>query len=498
MDPRAYQNLQFGGGVSQTIVSPIALLIVLIAGVMICVVPLRKAIAPFFVAAILIPNDQVIMLGPLHFPMLRILIVFGVIRMFRARTTSKIGILCGGINAIDKAMIVLTIFTMASGILLWRQWGEVIYQFGNLYSAFGTYFLLRFLIREEVDVKQALRALACITGVVAAVMICEQVTGRNLLYAALGGARASAFESVISRDDHLRATGCFGHPILAGTFGGILLPLFVGLWYRDKKDRKLAALGVGAATVMAFAAASSTALAGFLGGIVALCFWRFRRHMRAVRWAIVIVLVSLHLVMKAPVWHLISRIDLTGSSSGYHRYQLVNQCILHFRDWVFIGTKDFGNWGWDMWDLSNQYVAAADTTGLIPLLALLAIIVFGFKYVGRTRRAVSDDRRRELFVWGIGASLFANLVAFFGISYFDQTIVAWYALLAMIAAMAVSVGKAKRTQTQSGSKDKDKDNLPATSFDSEHDSVAVHAPSFVSPLVDNEINRTPFSLESLQ
>ena len=92
----------------------------------------------------------------------------------------------------------------------------------------------------------------------------------------------------------------------------------------------------------------------------------------------------------------------------------------------------------------NQYVAAADTTGLIPLLSLLAIIVFGFKYVGRTRRVVTGDRRQEFFIWGIGASLFANVVAFFGISYFDQTIIAWYALLAIIAAIAVSVRKAKR------------------------------------------------------
>ena len=448
MDPQAYQNLQFGGGVSQTIVSPIALMIVLIAGVMICVVPLRRAIAPFLAAAILIPDDQVIMLGALHFPMLRILIIFGVIRMLRAKSSSKIEVLAGGINAIDKALIVLSIFTMVNGILLWRQWGEVIFQLGNLYSAFGAYFILRFLIRNEADVKQVIRVLAYIAAVVAAVMVCEQVTGRNLIYAALGGSRASEFESVISRDDHLRATGCFGHPILAGTFGGILLPLFVGLWYREKKERKLAVLGVVSATVMAFAAASSTALAGLLGGILALCFWPLRRRMRLIRWAVAITLVSLHLVMKAPVWHFISRIDLTGSSSGYHRYQLVNQCILHFRDWMLIGTKEFGNWGWDMWDLSNQYVAAADTTGLIPLLSLLAIIVFGFKYVGRTRRVVSRDRRQEFFVWGIGASLFANVVAFFGISYFDQTIIAWYALLAIIAAIAVSVRKAKRNKPE--------------------------------------------------
>jgi cbb3-type cytochrome oxidase subunit 3 len=151
--------------------------------------------------------------------------------------------------------------------------------------------------------------------------------------------------------------------------------------------------------------------------------------------------------MKAPVWHLISRIDLTGGSSSYHRFQLVNQCILHFRDWWLIGTKNYPNWGWDMWDLSNQYVGIADVSGLIPLLAFVAIIVFAFQYVAKSRRLASN-KREELFVWALGAALFANVVAFFGIGYFDQTIVAWYALLAMIPVVAYSLRKQRRAEKE--------------------------------------------------
>ena len=33
----------------------------------------------------------------------------------------------------------------------------MIFQLGNLYSAFGAYFLLRFLIRNEADVLRAVR-----------------------------------------------------------------------------------------------------------------------------------------------------------------------------------------------------------------------------------------------------------------------------------------------------------------------------------------------------
>jgi len=484
VDPQAYQNMQFGGGVSQSIVSPVALLIVLVAGGMICVLPRRKVIAPFLVAGILIPTDQVLLLGPLHFPMLRVLIIFAAVRMFRAKSSKGFEIFSGGMNGIDKAIILMTIVMMVDGILLWGPAGEVIFQLGNMYTVFGTYFFLRFLIKDLDDVKQTLKVFACIAGVAAAIMIGEQATGRNVLYTALGGARASVLGSVMSRDDHLRATGCFGHPILAGTFGGILLPLFVGLWVKEKKERKYAALGIVSAIVMAFAAASSTALSGFLGGIVALCCWPLRRGMRVIRWTIAIVLVSLHLVMKAPVWDLVSRIDLAGGSSGYHRSQLIDQCIRHFWDWALIGTKDFGSWGWDMWDLSNQYVAAADTTGLVPLLLLLTVIVLGFRYVGRARRASSRDHKQEVFIWGLGASLFANVVAFFGIAYFDQTIIAWYALLAMIIATAASVRRQQRARNES------KESVPVDTFSGEE----VHAlPNCVAPLADSGLSEIRFS-----
>jgi hypothetical protein len=82
-------------------------------------------------------------------------------------------------------------------------------------------------------------------------------------------------------------------------------------------------------------------------------------------------------------------------------------------------------------------VSTCDNSGIIPFILLIAVLVYAFKYVGRARRAMGKDKKRALFIWGVGSALFANAVAFFGISYFDQTQVAWYALLAMISAAIV-------------------------------------------------------------
>jgi hypothetical protein len=425
-------HLKFGGGVTATVLNPAVLILVLIAGVLICVWPRKKAIAAFLVASILVPMDQVLLIGPAHFPMLRLLVLFGIIRMVREMRSSKQRTLAGGINKIDIAFILFTLVTAVNGVLLFQESGAAVYQLGAVYTSFGVYFLLRSLIRDEQDVIRTIQALAGISAVIAVIMIYERISGHNP-YALLGGANAAAYANLMARDDKFRAIGCFSHPILAGTFGAILVPLFIGLWWKAKKYRVIAVVGIVSSTVMTITCNSSTPVLGYAAGVLALCLWPLRRRMRLVRWGILLTVISLHLVMKAPVWHLIARIDITGGSSSWHRFMLVDQCIRHFGDWWLVGVKDTSAWGWDMWDTANQYVGTCDNSGLIPFLLLLATLVYGFKYVGRARRAVAKDKKKALFLWALGAALFANVVAFFGISYFDQTIVAWYGLLALIS-----------------------------------------------------------------
>ena len=428
------EHLKFGGGVSQSVVNPLVLVFVLIAGLLICFGPRNKAIVPFLIASFLIPMDQILLIGSLHFPMLRILILFGLIRICWTKVTSGGEIFSGGVNKIDVAVILLSVFTAVNGILLWNASGAVIYQVGVLYTVFGIYFLLRFLVRDEEDVQRVIRTFVYIAAVMAVIMVYEQTTGRNPIYGLLGGARTTVYESVLERDGRFRAAGSFSHPILAGTFGAILLPLFFGLWWRDKKRRKTAVLGMIAATVITVASASSTPILAYVAGLAGLCAWPLRKRMRLIRWGIVLALISLHMVMNGPVWNLISRLDVVGGSSGYHRQELVNLFILHFRDWWLLGVKDTSQWGWDMWDTANQYVSTGENSGLLPFVLFLAVIVYGFKYLGVARRAAQENKKAELFLWSLWAALLANVVAFFGISYWDQTQVAWYALLAIIAA----------------------------------------------------------------
>ncbi len=435
----------FAGGTHDSIFSPVALAVVLVAGILLLLMPRTKAIFPFLLGGLLIPNDQIVVIASIHFPMLRILLLFGLVRMAWAKFSGKGEIFSGGLNGLDKAVILLGLVTAVDGMLLYQESGELVYQAGQLCTCLGSYIVLRFLIRDEEDVKRAIRALACVTIVVAGFMTYEALTGRNLIYAALGGEHAWYLQESAQRDNRIRAAGVFAHAILAGTFGGFMLPLFIGLWAKEKKGRIYSAAGAVGAVIMAITASSSTALMGGLGGICGLCIWPLRRRMRTVRWGIVGLIVADELRFKSHFWHIITDIDLAGGSSSWHRYMLLDQCIRHFWSWALIGTKDYGSWGLDSFDLSDQYVATADAAGLIPLILFIASLVLGFKYLGRMRRAAetTQDRKQEFFIWAIGASLFANVVAFFGIGYFDQIIVAWYALLAMISTVTLPVRSAE-------------------------------------------------------
>jgi len=63
------------------------------------------------------------------------------------------------------------------------------------------------------------------------------------------------------------------------------------------------------------------------------------------------------------------------------------------------------------------------------------MIYLGLKWIGISRKSSSENRQNECYFWLLGAALFSHALAFFGISYFDQTRYSWCALLAMISAL---------------------------------------------------------------
>ena len=428
---------RFGGG-PEPYVHPLVLCAVLAAAALILLLPRRHVVVPLLAASILIPFDQVVLIGPLHWTMLRVLVLLGWVRVL-AGALARQRLLSNGLNAVDKTLILWAGISAFNIVLLWHSSAAFINQLGALYNAIGIYFLLRCLIRDEEDAQRAIRTVTALGVAVAGMMLLEQ-TGGDKFYAVLRSGAQETGRTLWGRMGALRAVAGFGNPVSAGVFGATLMPLSLALWW--KEHRAAAAVGFCAASVIVACSLSSTPVLACAAAILGLCLWPLRRHLPLLRWSTVIALLALQLVMNAPVWALIQRAGVIGGSSGYHRYILVDRFFRHFGDWWLLGARNAGDWGYLSYDIANQYVGIGESAGLVPFILFIAIIVYAFKYLGRARMvaAAANDRR---FLWAIGCALLAHVVAFFGLSYFDQLIVAWYTLLAIISALSVPLAEAE-------------------------------------------------------
>jgi hypothetical protein len=415
------QNLRFGGGATETMLHPLVAVWLLIAIVLILTRPRGQALTVFLVSCFSIPIGEVVVVGGVHFTVLRILILAGLAR--RASFRSKIP---GGFNPVDQVVVLWTVSALVILSLQWMNMQALIHNLGDFLDAIGGYLVVRSLIPDGGAIRRAIKALAVICVIQGVCMVNEQIAHINVFGYLMG-----TWAGVTVRDGHIRAQGVMGC-LYAGAFSGAVIPLFLWLW-TERKSRTAAYTGLAGAIAMVAASYSSTSWLALGGSLVGLGFWPLRKQMRLVRWGLALILTALHLVMKAPVWALIARIDLTGSSSGDHRYMLVNNCIRHFSDWWLLGYKYYNDWGWDMWDLCNQFVVVALTGGLLTLIFYIAIFRRSFGAIGKARKVVSGDRKQEWLFWCMGSSLFANVVAHFGINYMAQMMMTLFPLLACIS-----------------------------------------------------------------
>jgi hypothetical protein len=422
----------FGGGASESFISPIVLVAMFFAVLLIVFLPRKYAIVPMTLMLFLIPPGQQLVVAGFHFYIFRILLLAGLTKLLVSKFMSRSDVFVGGLNSIDQCFLWCTLCQVLAAMILFLSAQVLFNQIAFVLDYLGGYFVLRFLLQDKEDIYRMIKCFAVVVLVLGTSMAIEHFKEVNLFGLILGGV-----PSVPDfRDGKVRAQGTFMHEILAGSFGATLVPLFIQLW-KSGKAKMLAAIGVIGASVVVWTSNSSTSLLAYVAGLLAIAFWPARKHMRMFRWGLVFGLFALQIVMKAPVWFVIAHIDLTGSSSSYHRAEVVDQFIRHFSDWCLVGVKETGSWGWDMWDTQNQFASIGVSGGLLALILFIAMITYCFKKLGSARKAMEGRFEEEWLFWLLGSALFAHTVGFFGVNYFDQTRFAWFALLASITAATV-------------------------------------------------------------
>jgi hypothetical protein len=399
--------------------------------------PRRYVILPFIAMCFFLTVGQTISMFGLNFTMLRFLIFFGWLRLILWKELTPLRL-----NVIDVIVLSWVVSLVVMYTLLVQHPLAVINRLGAAYDALGLYFLFRYLITDHEDFERALAITAVLAVPLAIAMLLESKSGRNLFFV-LGGVP----EITIERDGIFRCQGPFSHPILAGTVGATLTPLFIGLWFTRGLYKGLAVIGALAALTVTVTSASSGPWMACAYGILAITLWPIHAYMRYLRWGALILLVTLHMAMKSPIWFLIGRLSNFVGGTGWHRAELIDQAINHFDEWWLVGTKYTAHWNLgtlpnepDMADITNQYILEGVNGGLLTMILFISIIAFCFRNIGRAIKQVEKQSLAvKMSLWAMGASLFSHVVSFLSVSYFDQMIMLWYFLLASISSVTSHV-----------------------------------------------------------
>ena len=425
-------------------------LIGLTLGALLLVLPRRHAFGAVLAASTCTTGGDAVEIGTLSFYSIRIVIMFALIRI---TVRGEIG----GVRfkAFDSLFLAWLMLTSLLYVAADGRFVNLSERVGYLFDAGGLYIAVRVLIRSVDDLADTVAILAFLLILLAVLMGFERITGRNLFFA-IGG--VPEWSQV--RNGTVRCQGPFTHSILAGAFGaaGFALMLGYSVFRRDRRIWGVAA--AFCAVIIVYTSGSSGPFSALAVSTIGLGMWSIRIHMRVARWAMLGCVIMFAVVMNAPVWFLIDRLsDLIGGD-GWYRSQLIDSAVSHFSEWWLIGTGYTRHWMASgipanpySADIVNEFVNQAIHGGLLCLLLFVAILSKSFAAMGTAAKATSTPLRQRYFFWTVGCSLAAHVASFFSVTYFDQTISAYYLIIGstvMAATVARSGGRNTSLQSPPG------------------------------------------------
>ena len=411
---------------NQTVLHPLALLLLIIMAFVLLKTNSRYFFIPLLIIGAFLTHLQRIVVGSLDFSMIRLILIVGLLR----------GILRDDFHPfekekIDKLVIMYMVVMSIAYVALRGTTSALINRLGVSFETLMAFFIVRAYFNRPEQMLVFIKSLSFIFLLIALFMTIEQLTHHNL-FAIFGGVP----EITPIREGRLRAQGAFSHPILAGSFGAAFMPLFWGLRAFGKtEERVLGNIGIISSILIVWASSSSGPVLAMMGGVFAIVLWYIKHLVKYIKYGVLVLLICLHIVMDAPVWHLISRIDIVGGSTGWHRYFLIDQTINHFKDWFLFGVRTTGNWGWGLNDVTNMFIAQGVTGGFFSMVLFILIIQSAFRMVSISLEKLNGSIEEQKLFWSWGAVLFTHCVSFFGVSYFGQMNFFWILTLSMMACL---------------------------------------------------------------
>lgn len=418
---------KFGGSdlANQTNINPLGFAIFAVCGLLLIALPRRWAALPCIFQTCMVSAAQQIVVAGLDFSLIRLMVICGFLRILLRREYASIRW-----QRVDGVILAFAAVRTVAYTIQRGGFDALTFQVGRTFEEVGLYFMFRCLIRNWDDLIGAIKGFVLISVPVAVAFVIENRTAHNA-FSVFGGVPAIT----TMREGRLRCQGAFAHPIIAGCFWASMMPLAAALWWQGNFNRLLSILGCITFALIVVLCASSTPVMGIIFALVGAAMFFVRWWMRYVLIGVACLLVILHFSMKAPVWHLIARINISKGNTGYHRFQIIDNAIHRFTEWALVGTRSTAHWFWGGQDVTNHYVLEGVRGGFLTLVLFVTTIVLCFGAAGRLWRTWATNRSKMILAWALGVSLFVHCTNFIGVSYFGQAVLVWFLVLASLVSL---------------------------------------------------------------
>ena len=410
---------------TSTLVHPVALSLMLIAALFVASLRRDLVLLPIIALICFIPAAQRVVILGLDFTMLRLLIIVALARVALKGELAEIKW-----SKLDSLVLVWTI-SITFIFVLKHGPSAIANRLGSALDVWGMFMIARSTVRSHTELLSLLKMVSLLALPVLAGFAFERSTQHNP-FSIFGGVP----EFTPLREGRVRCQGAFHHPIHAGVFWAGLLPLYFCLWKVSTGTWKaLGAASVACSLSVILLSASSTPVIGVASGLLGLILFFFRYQIKLILMSVLAVLTLLHIVMDAPVWHLIGRIDVAGGSTGYHRYRLIDAAVGNFGQWWLLGLESTAHWGRQLHDVTNHYILQGIRGGIWTLVLFVLVIIEAMGIVVRFCTMSTVSHQAKIIGWTIGTCILVHVICFLAVSYFQQINSLWWMTVGLAAGM---------------------------------------------------------------
>jgi hypothetical protein len=416
-----------------TMSAGITLIVVVVFSLLVIVLRPSYALAAYITVLLWYPHYLVLMVGAIHLPASRIVVLVLLLRcLYDNQIRSKF------IWSRLDTWVTLSVVVYVGAFLITRPFSEsIINRGGFLFDTWFAYIVARLIITDRPTLTIVIKCISVVLAPLAILGAIEAITSWKPFFSLCQNSEwFYHWESYEARWGLTRAIGPFSHSILFGCCFAMFLPLIYYLRHQKRPWNVLAYVFSGTALVGCMSSMSSGSWMMII--VVILCLV-MEKHAAWIKPAFIgfgLLCILIAVVSNRPFYHVIVSYANPIGGEGWHRAKLIDLAISHFGEWWLLGYggRDPG-WGSDLGmektDVTNQFILNGVEYGVLGIIALCGVLATAFGGVIRMYKRTGNPELKSLY-WSLGSVQFSVIVTWMSVSFFGQMISLFYIILGMI------------------------------------------------------------------